>query len=91
MARFLVVGGAGFIGSHMMKTLVKAGHDALAFDNLSPGHADAMNWLRVIRALIKHQEIRFPVDRKICKKLKPVDLSNFIFNKKFLIKSGRIP
>ena len=42
MARILVVGGAGFIGSHMMKTLVKAGHDAVAFDNLSTGHADAV-------------------------------------------------
>ena len=42
MARILVVGGAGFIGSHMMKTLVKAGHEAVAFDNLSTGHADAV-------------------------------------------------
>ena len=42
MARILVVGGAGFIGSHMMKTLVKAGHDPVAFDNLSTGHADAV-------------------------------------------------
>ena len=42
MARILVVGGAGFIGSHMMKTLVKAGHDAVAFDNLTTGHADAV-------------------------------------------------
>ena len=42
MARILVVGGAGFIGSHMMKTLVKAGHEPVAFDNLSTGHADAV-------------------------------------------------
>ena len=42
MARILVVGGAGFIGSHMMKTLVTAGYDAVAFDNLSTGHADAV-------------------------------------------------
>jgi nucleoside-diphosphate-sugar epimerase len=32
MARILVIGGAGFIGSHMMKTLVKADHEAVARD-----------------------------------------------------------
>lgn len=42
MARILVVGGAGYIGSHMMKTLVLQGHEAIAYDNLSTGHADAV-------------------------------------------------
>ena len=42
MSRILVVGGAGYIGSHMMKALTKAGHQAVAFDNLSTGHADAV-------------------------------------------------
>ena len=42
MARILVVGGAGFIGSHMMKTLAKAGHEAVALDDLSTGHAGAV-------------------------------------------------
>ena len=38
----LVVGGAGYIGSHMMKALARAGHEPVAFDNLSTGHADAV-------------------------------------------------
>ena len=42
MANVLVVGGAGYIGSHMMKALVKGGHDATAYDNLSTGHSDAV-------------------------------------------------
>jgi len=41
MSRILVVGGAGYIGSHMMKALARAGHEPVAFDNLSTGHADA--------------------------------------------------
>ena len=42
MSRILVVGGAGYIGSHMMKVLTQAGHEPVAFDNLSTGHADAV-------------------------------------------------
>lgn len=42
MAKILVVGGAGYIGSHMMKALEMNGHDAIALDNLSTGHKDAV-------------------------------------------------
>lgn len=38
----LVVGGAGYIGSHMVKHLAKAGHRVTVFDNLSTGFADAV-------------------------------------------------
>ncbi|WP_407276664.1 UDP-glucose 4-epimerase GalE [Halothiobacillus sp. DCM-1] len=41
MADLLVVGGAGYIGSHMVKWLADAGHRVVVFDNLSTGHADA--------------------------------------------------
>ena len=34
----LVAGGAGYIGSHMVKILAKAGHDVTVLDNLSTGH-----------------------------------------------------
>lgn len=40
--RILVVGGAGYIGSHMVKMLLKAGHDVITLDNLSSGHRDAV-------------------------------------------------
>ena len=35
--KLLVVGGAGYIGSHMVKMLVNSGHDVTILDNLSTG------------------------------------------------------
>jgi UDP-glucose 4-epimerase len=40
--KVLVVGGAGYIGSHMVKMLVRKGHDPVVLDNLSSGHAEAV-------------------------------------------------
>jgi UDP-glucose 4-epimerase len=37
----LVVGGAGYIGSHMALMLQEAGYEAVILDNLSAGHRDA--------------------------------------------------
>ena len=38
----LVVGGAGYIGSHMVKNLCGRGVNVTTFDNLSSGHRDAV-------------------------------------------------
>jgi UDP-glucose 4-epimerase len=38
----LVCGGAGYIGSHMVRYLLGNGHDVVAFDNLSTGHREAV-------------------------------------------------
>jgi UDP-glucose 4-epimerase len=38
----LVVGGAGYIGSHMVKLLDARGHAVVTFDDLSTGHRDAV-------------------------------------------------
>ena len=40
--KILVVGGAGYIGSHMVCMLLEAGHEVVIFDNLSTGHRDAV-------------------------------------------------
>jgi UDP-glucose 4-epimerase len=40
--KFLVVGGAGYIGSHMVKQLLAAGHDLVVADNFSTGHRSAL-------------------------------------------------
>jgi nucleoside-diphosphate-sugar epimerase len=37
MAKFLVTGGAGFIGSHIVETLVELGDDVRVLDNLTTG------------------------------------------------------
>ena len=36
----LVTGGAGYIGSHTVKQLLKRGYDVVVFDNLSEGHRE---------------------------------------------------
>lgn len=38
----LVTGGAGYIGSHVVRRLVDAGHRVRVYDNLSEGHAAAV-------------------------------------------------
>jgi nucleoside-diphosphate-sugar epimerase len=38
MARYLVTGGAGFIGSNIAEKLVELGEEVVVFDNLSTGH-----------------------------------------------------
>jgi UDP-glucose 4-epimerase len=42
--KILVVGGAGYIGSHMVKQLSQSGHDVLTLDNLSYGYRDAVKY-----------------------------------------------
>ena len=42
--KVLVLGGAGYIGSHMCKYLSQRDHDVIVFDNLSTGHAEAVKW-----------------------------------------------
>jgi len=44
----LVVGGAGYIGSHMVKMLVKAGHDVTVLDNLSTGFRALAQYGRLV-------------------------------------------
>ncbi|MCD6185322.1 MAG: NAD-dependent epimerase/dehydratase family protein, partial [Deltaproteobacteria bacterium] len=39
----LVVGGAGYIGSHMVKFLLDAGSEVVTLDNLSRGHRDMVS------------------------------------------------
>jgi UDP-glucose 4-epimerase len=39
----LICGGAGYIGSHMVKMLAGQGHQVTVFDNLSTGHKEAVS------------------------------------------------
>ncbi|WP_202901625.1 NAD-dependent epimerase/dehydratase family protein [Bryobacter aggregatus] len=45
----LVCGGAGFIGSHVSKSIRRAGHVPVVFDNLSAGHEWAVQWGPLVR------------------------------------------
>jgi len=53
MARILVTGGAGFIGSNLCDALIRQGHDVLCVDNLFSGSRDN------IRHLLGHPYFEF--------------------------------
>ena len=46
--KFLVVGGAGYIGSHMVKHLLRADHDVVVADNFSTGHRSALMGAKLV-------------------------------------------
>ncbi len=52
MARVLVAGGAGYIGSHAAKALQLAGHAVVVLDDLSAGHEAAVRGLPLVRARV---------------------------------------
>lgn len=47
MAKYLVTGGAGFIGSHIVEGLLRENHDVKVFDNLSTGFKQNLEGLDV--------------------------------------------
>jgi UDP-glucose 4-epimerase len=47
--RILVTGGAGYIGSHMVKMLAERGDEVTVLDDLSTGHADAVRGARLVQ------------------------------------------
>lgn len=46
--KVLVTGGAGYIGSHVVKQLGEAGHDIIVYDNLSTGYEWAVTYGELI-------------------------------------------
>jgi UDP-glucose 4-epimerase len=57
----LVVGGAGYIGSHMVLQLKRAGVPVFVLDNLSRGHADAVSGAELFIG-----DLRNPNDIRAC-------------------------
>ncbi|HRU05794.1 MAG TPA: GDP-mannose 4,6-dehydratase [Candidatus Brocadiia bacterium] len=61
--RYLVTGGAGFIGSHLSEELLRQGHDVLALDDLSTGryenvaHLDDGARFRLVVDTVNNAEI----------------------------------
>jgi len=64
VARYLITGGAGFIGSHLVEELVARGETVRVLDNFSTGKRENLEgWLDKIELIEGSVE-----DRKICKK-----------------------
>ena len=61
--RYLITGGAGFIGSHLSEALLEAGHDVLILDDFSTGrhenlaHLEANPRLRIHYGTITDREV----------------------------------
>jgi UDP-glucose 4-epimerase len=52
----LVVGGAGYIGSHMVRCLLQHREDVLVLDNLEKGHRDALLGANLVEADLRRRE-----------------------------------
>jgi UDP-glucose 4-epimerase len=63
----LVVGGCGYVGSHMVKALLEAGHRVVVLDNLSTGFQDALLGGELVvgdcgdRALVRSIFAHYPI------------------------------
>lgn len=56
MTGVLVVGGAGYIGSHTCKALAERGFRPVVFDDLSEGHREAVRWGELIEGDIADRD-----------------------------------
>ena len=55
--KILIVGGAGYIGSHMVKRLATAGHEVVTLDNLSYGYRDAVKYGEFVQGDLGNDKI----------------------------------
>ena len=78
--RILVTGGAGFVGSHLIDTLLAEGHSLIALDNISTGRIENLESARnhpnfeyiegsvlnqnLLEELISRTDYIFHLDRK---------------------------
>lgn len=56
LERVLIVGGAGYIGSHAAKAVRLAGREPVVFDDLSCGREHAVKWGPLVRGDIRNAE-----------------------------------
>ena len=54
MARILITGGAGYVGSHCAKALAAAGHEVVVFDNLLFGHREFVRFGPLIEGDVRN-------------------------------------
>ena len=65
--QILVIGGAGYIGSHCVRDLLDQGSEVVVFDDLSTGHPEAVP-CKLVEGDIRDADAADPVplaDRKV--------------------------
>jgi dTDP-glucose 4,6-dehydratase len=73
MARYLVTGGAGFIGSHLCETFLNQGHEVLCMDNYSTGAKQN------IEAFLKNPRFRF-IDHNVSRYIEVPEPLDYILH-----------
>ena len=56
MAKYLITGGAGFIGSHLAEELLERGHSAIVIDNLTTGSISNISHIKT------HPKFEYVID-----------------------------
>jgi len=51
----VIVGGAGYIGSHVVRALERKGHEVVVFDNLEKGHREAVGDTAFVRGDLRRK------------------------------------
>ena len=67
--KYLVTGGAGFIGSHITKALVKRGDSVIVIDNLITGKEDNLKTVKNEIEFFNEDILNFELLKKICKNI----------------------
>ncbi len=57
--KVFITGGAGYIGSHVVKLLGKKGYEVLTFDNLSTGHREAVLYGKFVKGDLSDKNLLF--------------------------------
>jgi dTDP-glucose 4,6-dehydratase len=73
MARYLVTGGAGFIGSHLCESFLNQGHEVLCMDNYSTGAKENM------APFLKNPRFRF-IDHNVSRFIEVQDPLDYILH-----------
>src|SRR5919108_605863 len=71
--KILVTGGAGYIGSHVVKALGWEGHELLVYDNLSTGH----DWAVTYGTLVKGDLEDWVLLEKVFREFRPDAVMHF--------------
>jgi len=79
MTRFLVTGGAGFVGSHLCEKLLEEGHTVYSIDNLSTGSMkNIVNLVEKYPQTFKHFTKDIEENEELLSEL--IDLSDVVFH-----------